>query len=69
MSKITVILYVLFLCAIVFNASQVLSQDISQLTMQNIEALSNTESNTFHCFGLGSVDCPNSRIKVKSMIN
>lgn len=36
-----------------------------ELTLDNIEALANTEDSGVSCFFLGSLDCPSSTIKVQ----
>lgn len=39
-------------------------KDLPSLTLQNIEALSNSESPEVKCYGIGSVDCPKDKTKV-----
>jgi hypothetical protein len=43
-------------------------KDLPSITLQNIEALSNSESPDVTCYGIGSVDCPNENIKVRVVI-
>lgn len=67
MKKIIYLISVLILVAITFNLTIVINHlnSISYMTLQNIEALSYAETINKNCVGVGSLDCPNSNIKVK----
>ena len=39
--------------------------NVSSIALQNIEALSYAETVNEHCYGIGSLDCPDSKSKVK----
>lgn len=41
------------------------SENVKTLTFLNVEALAETESSKYTCYGLGSLDCPQSEDKVK----
>lgn len=70
MKKIIYLLSVLILVAISFNLTIVVNHlnSVSYLTLQNIEALSYAETVNELCCGIGSLDCPNSQIKVKFVL-
>lgn len=67
MKKILYFLSVLVLLVTTFNFTIVSKgiNNVSHLVLQNIEALSYAETTNGICFGIGSLDCPNSETKVK----
>jgi len=67
MKKILYSLAVLILIVITFNFSIVTKRvnNVSSITLQNIEALSYAETTGQHCYYEGSIDCPVSKDKVK----
>jgi len=67
MKKILYSLAVLVLIVITFNFSIVTKRvnNVSSIALQNIEALSYAESTNQSCLGVGSIDCPVSKNKVK----
>ena len=49
---------------LIFSKSKVKNQYISEILLSNIECLATSENPNINCFGLGSVDCPKSEVKV-----
>ncbi|GHT87654.1 hypothetical protein FACS189474_0990 [Bacteroidia bacterium] len=47
------------------NLPFVSSQEYNSLDLENIEALSSGETGDAHCYGLGSMECPTSYVKVQ----
>ena len=64
------ILTMMTLCAIAGISLNVnlksgsVSANINEVTLANVEALANEEDPTVICHHIGSLDCPNSRVKV-----
>jgi hypothetical protein len=67
MKKILYSLSVLVILVTAFNFTIVNKRinNVSRIVLQNIEALSYAETTNGICFGIGSLDCPNSEKKVK----
>lgn len=67
MKKILYFLSVLMLLIITFNFTIVCKRvnNVSRLALKNIEALSYAETTYERCYGIGSLDCPNSKDKVR----
>jgi len=70
MKKILYSLSVLILIVISFNLTITVKHfnNNSSITLQNIEALSYAETVNNLCYGIGSLDCPNSHEKVKFVL-
>ena len=43
-------------------------QTVSDLMLENVEALAAGEGNKIYCAGIGSVDCPINHVKVQAVI-
>ncbi len=66
MKKVLYLLLALIVLIIIMNVQVNLSSnDFLSISLQNIEALSFTESSDYNCLGLGSLDCPKQLIKAK----
>jgi hypothetical protein len=66
MKKIIYFLPAFIAVAILINIQVNLNQKVlPTITLQNIEALSNSEFPEVKCYGIGSIDCPSEDIKVK----
>jgi len=67
MKKILYSLSVLVILVTTFNFTIINKHfdNVSCIALQNIEALSYAESTNQSCLGIGSLDCPNSKEKVK----
>ncbi|MDD4921195.1 MAG: NVEALA domain-containing protein [Bacteroidales bacterium] len=57
----------LFIFSIGISINSNRSNYSSNLTLENIEALASTENNEAACWDIGSIDCPYSKDKVKSV--
>jgi len=70
MKKILYSLAVIILFVTTFNFTILYKRINSEsyLILQNIEALSYAETINAYCFGIGSLDCPNSNEKVKVVL-
>jgi len=62
--KIAVSIFLLLTCLTLTITLQNSQAEESNVTLFNIEALTNTENELYVCFGIGSLDCPNSMVKV-----
>ena len=64
MKKILYSLAVLVVIIQAFNFTIVRKRvnNVSSLALQNIEALSFAETIEDHCYGIGSIDCPDRRL-------
>lgn len=62
--KIAVSIFLLLTCLTLTMNLQNSKAEEQNVTMYNIEALANTESSLYICYGIGSLDCPNSNQKV-----
>ena len=67
MKKILYSLAVLVVLTVTLNFTIVAKRvnNVSSLALQNIEALSFAETIEDHCYGIGSIDCPDSKEKVR----
>lgn len=65
MKKLIYFLLGSIVLVITFNMNIVINRNnISGISLQNIEALSYAESTEQLCFGIGSIDCPTGHTKV-----
>jgi len=63
--SIFVIIIVLFLISFSFYSNyQTKNEQINELLLENIECLSSPEVSIPNCMGMGSVDCPTTKLKV-----
>lgn len=70
MKKILYSLTVLVILVTTFNFTIINKRinNVSCIVLKNIEALSYAETVNDYCFGIGSLDCPNSKEKVKAVL-
>ena len=70
MKKILCSLSVLVILVTTFNFTIINKRinNVSCIVLKNIEALSYAETTNENCYGVGSVDCPNSKEKVKFVL-
>jgi len=62
---ICLILIILIIVPLTKVLSQYNQTGLISLTINNVEALTDTENCTLFCLGIGSLDCPYSKDKVK----
>jgi hypothetical protein len=63
--KKSIFAIILTVILVSFNSNyRTKSDQLNELLLQNIECLSSPEETYPNCWGLGSVDCPTSKLKV-----
>lgn len=65
MRRLMIVLFITCLIGVAVSIDVNDKSSISQLSLSNVEALADIEGNKCKCLGVGSLDCPFNKDKVK----